>query len=49
MAGISRRLWGEQRRRREARDLLAFVHSSFTKGADTAEVQETKMLFNQLS
>jgi predicted ATPase len=42
------RLWGEQGRRTEARDLLAPVYDWFTEGFDTADLKEAKGLLNQL-
>jgi predicted ATPase len=43
------RLWGEQGRRAEARDLLAPVYSWFTEGSDTADLKEAKALLDQLA
>jgi class 3 adenylate cyclase/tetratricopeptide (TPR) repeat protein len=43
------RLWGEQGRRTEARDLLAAVYSWFTEGFDTADLKEAKALLDQLA
>jgi predicted ATPase len=43
------RLWGEQRRRAEARDLLAPVHDWFTEGFDIADLREAKELLDALS
>jgi predicted ATPase len=43
------RLWGEQRRRREARDLLAPVYGWFTEGFDTADLKEAKALLAELT
>src|SRR6185437_910163 len=43
------RLWGEQGRRTEARDLVAPVYSWFTEGFDTADLKETKALLHQLA
>jgi class 3 adenylate cyclase/tetratricopeptide (TPR) repeat protein len=43
------RLWGEQRRRSEARDLVAPVYSWFTEGFDTADLREAKVLLDQLA
>jgi tetratricopeptide (TPR) repeat protein len=43
------RLWGEQGRRSEARDLLAPVYGWFTEGFDTAELKEAKELLDQLA
>ncbi len=43
------RLWGEQGRRTEARDLVAPVYSWFTEGFDTADLKEVKALLDQLA
>jgi class 3 adenylate cyclase/predicted ATPase len=43
------RLWGEQGRRADARDLLALVYSWFTEGFDTADLKETKALLDELT
>jgi class 3 adenylate cyclase/tetratricopeptide (TPR) repeat protein len=43
------RLWGEQGRRTEARDLIAPVYSWFTEGFDTADLKEAKALLDQLA
>ena len=43
------RLWGEQGRRVEARDLLAPVYGWFTEGFDTADLKQTKALLDQLA
>jgi predicted ATPase len=43
------RLWGEQGRRTEARDLVAPVYSWFTEGFDTADLKEAKALLDQLA
>ena len=43
------RLWGEQGRRAEARDLLAPVYSWFTEGFDTADLKEAKALLDELA
>jgi class 3 adenylate cyclase/predicted ATPase len=42
------RLWGEQGRRAEGRDLLAPVYGWFTEGFDTADLKEAKALLDQL-
>jgi class 3 adenylate cyclase/predicted ATPase len=42
------RLWGEQGRRGEARELLAPVYGWFTEGFDTADLKEAKRLLDQL-
>ena len=43
------RIWGEQGRRGEARDLLAPVYGWFTEGFDTADLKEAKALLDQLA
>jgi tetratricopeptide (TPR) repeat protein len=43
------RLWGEQGRRAQARDLLAPVYGWFTEGFDTADLKEAKALLDQLA
>ncbi len=43
------RLWGEQGRRAEARDLLAPVYGWFTEGFDTADLKEAKALLDELT
>jgi predicted ATPase len=42
------RLWGEQGRRAEARDLLAAVYGWFTEGFDTADLKDAKTLLDEL-
>ena len=42
------RLWGEQGRRGEARDLLKPVYGWFTEGFDTADLKEVKTLLDEL-
>jgi predicted ATPase len=42
------RLWGEQGRRVEARDLLAPVYGWFSEGFDTADLKEAKTLLDEL-
>ena len=42
------RLWGEQSRRGEARDLLAPVYDWFTEGFDTADLKDAKRLLDEL-
>jgi predicted ATPase len=42
------RLWGEQGRRTEARDLLAPVYGWFTEGFDTADLKEAATLLSEL-
>jgi predicted ATPase len=43
------RLWGEQGRRAEARDLLVPVYGWFTEGFDTADLKEARALLDQLA
>jgi predicted ATPase len=43
------RLWQQQGQRTEAHDLLAPIYSWFTEGFDTADLQEAKMLLEELS
>jgi predicted ATPase len=42
------RLWGDQGRRAEARELLAPVYGWFTEGFDTADLKEAKALLDEL-
>jgi len=42
------RLWRDQGKRGEARDLLAPVYGSFTEGFDTADLNEAKLLLDEL-
>jgi len=43
------RLWGEQGRRAEARELLAPVHGWFTEGFDTADLKDAARLLSELA
>jgi hypothetical protein len=43
------RLWGEQRRRTMAYELLAPVYGWFTEGFDTADLKDAKALLDELS
>jgi class 3 adenylate cyclase/tetratricopeptide (TPR) repeat protein len=43
------RLWGEQGRRVEARDLLTPVYGWFTEGFDTADLKDAKALLDELT
>jgi predicted ATPase len=43
------RLWQQQGKRMEARELLAPVYGWFTEGFDTADLQEAKALLEELS
>ena len=38
------RLWRDQGKRNEARDLLTLVYNSFTEGFDTLDLKEAKAL-----
>jgi adenylate cyclase len=42
------RLWRDQDKRTEARDLLAPIYSSFTEGFDTLDLKEAKALLDEL-
>jgi predicted ATPase len=42
------RLWRDQDRRAEARNLLAPVYGWFTEGFDTADLKDAKALLDQL-
>src|SRR5262249_44404690 len=42
------RLWQPQGRRAEARDLLTPIYGWFTEGFDTADLQEARVLLEQL-
>jgi predicted ATPase/class 3 adenylate cyclase len=43
------RLWRDQGKQAEARDLLGPVYGWFTEGFDTADLKETKTLLNELA
>jgi predicted ATPase len=43
------RLWRDQAKRDEARDLLASVYGWFTEGFDTPDLKQAKALLNELS
>jgi predicted ATPase len=43
------RLWDNQGRRNEARDLLAPIYGWFTEGFDTADLKDAKALLDQLA
>jgi len=45
----TRRLWRDQSRRAEARDLLAPVYRWFTEGFDTPDLKEAKALLDELT
>ncbi len=42
------RLWQQQEKRTEARALLAPVYGWFTEGFDTADLQEARVLLDEL-
>ena len=43
------RLWRDQGKREEARDLLAPVYGWFTEGFDTLDLKEAKVLLEELA
>jgi predicted ATPase len=43
------RLWRDQGKRQQARDLLAPVYGRFTEGFDTADLKEAKALVDELT
>ena len=43
------RLWRDQGKREEARDLLAPVYGWFTEGFDTRDLKEAKLLVDDLA
>jgi predicted ATPase len=43
------RLWRDQGKRDEARELLALVYGWFTEGFDTLDLQDAKKLLDELS
>jgi predicted ATPase len=43
------RIWAEERRRAEARDLLEPVYCWFTEGFDTADLRQAKALLDELT
>ena len=47
-ATILARLWAENGRRAEARDLLTPVYEWFTEGFDTPDLKEAKVLLGEL-
>jgi predicted ATPase len=47
-ATLLARLWGEEGKRTEARDLLAPVYGWFTEGFDTPDLKEAKALLDEL-
>jgi predicted ATPase len=43
------RLWRDQGKREEARELLAPVYGRFTEGLDTRDLKEAKTLLDELA
>ena len=43
------RLWQQQGKRAEARELLAPIYSWFTEGFDTPDLQEARVLLDELA
>jgi hypothetical protein len=43
------RLWRDQSKRQQARDLLAPVYGWFTEGFDTLDLRESKTLLDDLA
>ena len=43
------RLWRDQRKVRQARELLAPVYSWFTEGFDTRDLKDAKVLLGELA
>jgi predicted ATPase len=43
------RLWSDQGKREEARDLLSPVYGWFTEGFDTVDLKEAKALLDELA
>jgi predicted ATPase len=43
------RLWQQQGKKHEAREMLAEIYGWFTEGFDTKDLQEAKALLEQLS
>jgi predicted ATPase len=42
------RIWRDQGRRQQARDLLAPLYAWFTEGFDTRDLKEAKVLLDEL-
>ncbi|HEV8718055.1 MAG TPA: hypothetical protein VGX03_35225, partial [Candidatus Binatia bacterium] len=42
------RLWQKQGKKKQARQMLAEIYGWFTEGFDTADLQEAKMLLEEL-
>ena len=50
LAGMSlSRLWQRQGKKAEARQMLADIYNWFTEGFDTKDLQEAKILLEQVS
>ena len=43
------RLWRDQGKRQQARELLAPIYNWFTEGFDTRDLREAKALLDELS
>jgi predicted ATPase len=43
------RLWQQQNKKEEARQMLAEIYGWFTEGFDTADLKEAKALLEELS
>jgi predicted ATPase len=43
------RLWRQQGKQHEARDMLAEIYGWFTEGFDTKDLQEAKVLLDELA
>jgi predicted ATPase len=48
-ASLLARLWRDQGKRDEARDLLAPVYGWFTEGFDTLDLKDAKVLLDELA
>jgi predicted ATPase len=42
------RMWQQQNKRKQARELLASVYEWFTEGFDTADLKDAKVLLEEL-
>ena len=43
------RLWQQQGKKKEAHELLSEIYNWFTEGFDTKDLQEAKVLLDELS
>jgi predicted ATPase len=43
------RLWQQQSRKQQARQMLEEIYNWFTEGFDTADLQEAKVLLEELA